>query len=88
MTHDLINYLNEKLELHVSNLGRHLAYLGTDVQKTGLAVKYGVDSLSTNIEKFTAATDKQSNRIYWLTWALVIAGFLNVAAIIFQTYHH
>lgn len=88
MDHSIVNYLDEKLKTHVSNLGMHLAYLGTDIKKTGDSVKDAVNTLSGKLENFSNASEKQSKSMYWLTWALVVASFLNVAAIIFQAYHN
>jgi hypothetical protein len=48
-------------------------------------LKLEITGLVDVINRFSKSSDKQSNRIFWLTIVIAITSFLNVAAVIFQT---
>ena len=87
MTHDLINYQHEKNSHLVNQLCQQLAMLGSSAKIAGSYVQDSVNNLSAKMEMFSKSSDKQSKRMYLLTWIIAGSSILNVLAIIFQTYH-
>ena len=85
MNHELVNYLDQKLEKYVSDLGLKLSNLGNSIGIAGSNINLSVKSLSEKIDNYSKSSDNQARRMYWLTWALVGTGVLHLLVFIVQS---
>ncbi len=86
MSIDPINNLSDQIMPHAQRLVVALSNLIEKVEQAGGGVKLSLNNLSVKIDEYSKASDRQANKMYWLTWVLAGTGILNVFAILWQTY--